>query len=186
MDPDPTGRENLVMAGGPTGMPRADVRTRAAQLPEHFRLAEIADRPSRICSGGRRRRFGLAAAPVHRPRILFFDEPTTGLAPRGRRDLWTVLEQPVADGTTVLPTTQYPEEAYHAGENLTLKNNDIGRHTWEAFIRRRRRAQCGSSSLTSARSFGVSGTFRLSRSGCPGTGSSSRRNRSGCSGSTPV
>ncbi|WP_406841083.1 ATP-binding cassette domain-containing protein [Streptomyces sp. AHU1] len=137
MDPDPTGRENLVMLGRPTGMPRADVRTRAAQLPEHFQLAEIADRPSRICSGGRRRRFDLAAALVHRPRILFFDEPTTGLAPRGRRDLWTVLEQPVADGTTVLPTTQYPEEAYHAGENLTLKNNDIGRHTWEAFIAER-------------------------------------------------
>ncbi|MEU4089028.1 hypothetical protein [Streptomyces aureus] len=68
------------------------------------------------------------------PTIL---EPTTTLAPRSRRDLWTVLEQPVADGTTVLPATQYPEEACHAGQNLALKDNDIGRHTWEAFIAER-------------------------------------------------
>ncbi|MFF3616741.1 ATP-binding cassette domain-containing protein [Streptomyces sp. NPDC002580] len=141
VDPDPAGRENLVMAGRPTGRPtgmlRADVRTRAAQLLEQFQLTEIADRPGRTNSGGQRRRFDLAAALVHRPRILFFDEPTTGLAPRGRRDLWTVLEQLVAGGTTALLTTQYMEEADRAGENLALKNNDIGKRTWEAFATER-------------------------------------------------
>jgi ABC-type multidrug transport system ATPase subunit len=120
VDPNLTGRENLVMVGRLTGMSRAEVRTRAAQLLEQFQLTEITDRPSRTYSGGRRRRFALAAAQVHRPRILFFDEPTTGLAPRSRRDLWTVLEQPVADGTTVLLTTQYLEEADHLADHLVV------------------------------------------------------------------
>lgn len=232
VDPNLTGRENLVMVGRLTGMSRADVRTRAAQLLEQFQLTEIADRPSRTYSGGQRRRFDLAAALVHRPRILFFDEPTTGLDPRSRRDLWTVLEQLVADGTTVLLTTQYLEEADHLADHLVVLDRgsviaqgtpaqlkaDLGAATASApgrrsspsarrperlpvsqtplpglprapaaaFIRRCRRAQRGSSSLTSARSTGVSGTSQHSRSGCPGTGSSSRRNRSGCSGSTPV
>jgi daunorubicin resistance ABC transporter ATP-binding subunit len=120
VDPNLTGRENLVMVGRLTGMSRADTRARAAQLLEQFRLAEIADRPSRTYSGGQRRRFDLAAALVHRPRILFFDEPTTGLDPRSRRDLWAVLEQLVADGTTVLLTTQYLEEADHLADQLVV------------------------------------------------------------------
>ncbi|MFJ4717371.1 ATP-binding cassette domain-containing protein [Streptomyces sp. NPDC088785] len=120
VDPNLTGRENLLMVGRLTGMSRADVRTRAAQLLEQFRLTEIADRPSRTYSGGQRRRFDLAAALVHRPRILFFDEPTTGLDPRSRRDLWSVLQQLVADGTTVLLTTQYLEEADHLADHLVV------------------------------------------------------------------
>ncbi|MFI7386571.1 ATP-binding cassette domain-containing protein [Streptomyces sp. NPDC049813] len=120
VDPNLTGRENLVMVGRLTGMGRADVRARAGQLLEQFRLTEIADRPSRTYSGGQRRRFDLAAALVHRPRILFFDEPTTGLDPRSRRDLWAVLEQLVADGTTVLLTTQYLEEADHLADHLVV------------------------------------------------------------------
>jgi daunorubicin resistance ABC transporter ATP-binding subunit len=120
VDPNLTGRENLLMVGRLTGLTRALARRRAAELLEQFRLADIADRPSRSYSGGQRRRFDLAAALVHSPRILFFDEPTTGLDPRSRRDLWSVLEQLVADGTTILLTTQYLEEADHLADHLVV------------------------------------------------------------------
>jgi daunorubicin resistance ABC transporter ATP-binding subunit len=120
VDPNLTGRENLVMVGRLARLPRRVARERAAELLEQFRLQEIADRPSRTYSGGQRRRFDLAAALVHRPKILFFDEPTTGLDPRSRRDLWTILEKLVADGTTILLTTQYLEEADHLADHLVV------------------------------------------------------------------
>jgi ABC-2 type transport system ATP-binding protein len=120
VDPNLTGRENLIMVGRLASLSRPAARGRAMDLLGQFQLEDIADRPSRTYSGGQRRRFDLAAALVHRPRILFFDEPTTGLDPRSRRDLWAVLEQLVADGTTILLTTQYLEEADRLADQLVV------------------------------------------------------------------
>ena len=120
VDPNLTGRENLIMVSRLTMLSRPAARARAAELIEQFNLSDIADRPSRTYSGGLRRRLDLAAALVHRPRLLFFDEPTTGLDPRSRRDLWTVLEALVADGTTILLTTQYLEEADQLADQIVV------------------------------------------------------------------
>jgi ABC-2 type transport system ATP-binding protein len=120
VDPNLTGRENLVMVGRLSMLSRRAARTRADDLLDQFDLQEIADRPSRTYSGGLRRRLDLAAALVHRPRLLFFDEPTTGLDPRSRRDLWAILEQLVADGTTILLTTQYLEEADQLADRIVV------------------------------------------------------------------
>lgn len=111
VDPNLTGTENLVMIGRLTQMPRAQIKPRAAELLELFDLSDAADRPVRTYSGGMRRRLDLAAALVHRPRVLFLDEPTTGLDPQSRAGLWQVIRTLVSDGTTVLLTTQYLEEA---------------------------------------------------------------------------
>src|SRR5260221_10362842 len=111
VDENLTGRENLRLVGKLTHVPRATYIERADLLLERFDLWDAADRTAKTYSGGMRRRLDLAAALVHRPPVLFLDEPTTGLDPSGRKDLWEVIEQLVADGTTLLLTTQYPEEA---------------------------------------------------------------------------
>ncbi|MDP1795571.1 MAG: AAA family ATPase, partial [Acidimicrobiales bacterium] len=90
---------------------------------ERFNLSHAASRPVRTYSGGMRRRLDLAAALVHRPTVLFLDEPTTGLDPRSRSNLWTVIEDLVKDGTTVLLTTQYLEEVDRLAESLPVINN---------------------------------------------------------------
>jgi ABC-2 type transport system ATP-binding protein len=107
-----TGYENLVLQGRIYGMPRRELRRRAAELLDQFGLAEAAGRQARTYSGGMRRRLDVAAALVHRPAVLFLDEPTTGLDPEGRADLWAVLTGLSAQtGTTILVTTHYLEEA---------------------------------------------------------------------------
>ncbi|MBW3611670.1 MAG: ATP-binding cassette domain-containing protein [Actinobacteria bacterium] len=111
VDANLTGRENLRLMGRLTHLPRAAIAERAAELLERFELTDAADRPSRTYSGGMRRRLDLAAALVHRPPVLFLDEPTTGLDPHSRRELWSIIGELVREGTTLLLTTQYLEEA---------------------------------------------------------------------------
>ena len=111
VDGNLTGRENLRLIGALTHLPRRAIGPRADELLEQFGLSDAGDRPARTYSGGMRRRLDLAAALVHRPPVLFLDEPTTGLDPASRSDLWDTVRGLVADGTTVLLTTQYLEEA---------------------------------------------------------------------------
>ena len=106
-----TGFENLDMIGRLYHLGRQRSRTRARELLEQFGLAEAGDRPTRTYSGGMRRRLDLAGALVAHPPVLFLDEPTTGLDPRGRTEMWDVIRTLVAEGTTLLLTTQYLEEA---------------------------------------------------------------------------
>ena len=106
-----TGRENLRMIGRLTHLPQVQIRQRADELLQTFGLTDAADRPVRTYSGGMRRRLDLAAALVHRPPVLFLDEPTTGLDPQSRSDLWDTIRELVAAGTTVCLTTQYLDEA---------------------------------------------------------------------------
>ena len=106
-----TGRENLELVGQLTHQSRSVVTKRADELLERFGLAHAADRSLKTYSGGMRRRLDLAASLVHRPPVLFLDEPTTGLDPKSRNDLWDMIRELVADGTTLLLTTQYLEEA---------------------------------------------------------------------------
>ncbi|HSS08327.1 MAG TPA: ATP-binding cassette domain-containing protein [Acidimicrobiales bacterium] len=120
VDENLTGRENLRLVGQLTHQPRSGIGPRAADLLERFDLVDAADRPVRTYSGGMRRRLDLAAALVHRPRVLFLDEPTTGLDPRGRSDLWAVIGELVADGTTLLLTTQYLEEAERLANRIVV------------------------------------------------------------------
>jgi ABC-2 type transport system ATP-binding protein len=120
VDENLTGRENLRLVGRLTHQPRELRRRRADELLERFDLAGAADRPVRTYSGGMRRRLDLAAALVHRPPVLFLDEPTTGLDPQGRQDLWAMMGELVADGTTLLLTTQYLEEADRLADRIAL------------------------------------------------------------------
>lgn len=120
VDPNLTGRENLRMIGRLTHLPRAATRTRADELLERFRLVDAADRPVRTYSGGMRRRLDLAAALVHRPPVLFLDEPTTGLDPASRLDLWDLIGELVGEGTSVLLTTQYLEEADRLADRIVV------------------------------------------------------------------
>jgi ABC-2 type transport system ATP-binding protein len=120
VDENLTGRENLRMVGKLTHIPRRDIAGRAGELLARFDLVAAADRPVRTYSGGMRRRLDLAAALVHTPPVLFLDEPTTGLDPRGRNDLWTVITELVEDGTTVLLTTQYLEEAERLADRIVV------------------------------------------------------------------
>ena len=120
VDGNLTGRENLRMVGKLTHQPEAVIGERADELLHRFSLADAADRPSRTYSGGMRRRLDLAAALVHRPPVLFLDEPTTGLDPSGRNDLWGVISELVADGTTLLLTTQYLEEADRLANRIVV------------------------------------------------------------------
>jgi ABC-2 type transport system ATP-binding protein len=106
-----TGRENLVLIGTLAHLGRRSARARAAELLERFGLTGAADRPARTYSGGMRRRLDLAACLVATPCVLFLDEPTTGLDPVSRSQLWDCVKELVADGVTVLLTTQYLEEA---------------------------------------------------------------------------
>ena len=111
VDGNLTGRENLRLIGRLVHLPRRLNGERAAELLERFELSEAADRPVRTYSGGMRRRIDLAAALVNRPPLLFLDEPTTGLDPHSRNEVWRMIGELVADGTTVVLTTQYLEEA---------------------------------------------------------------------------
>jgi ABC-2 type transport system ATP-binding protein len=111
VDENLTGRENIRMVGRLNHMGWGAVRSRTDELLESFGLTDAANRPLKTYSGGMRRRLDLASALVAQPPVLFLDEPTTGLDPQSRQDLWGVIEGLVADGTTVLLTTQYLEEA---------------------------------------------------------------------------
>jgi len=120
VDENLTGRENLRMVGQLTHLDRTTARSRADELLEQFSLADAGDRPVKTYSGGMRRRLDLAAALVHRPPVLFLDEPTTGLDPHSRNDLWVVIDELVGEGTTVLLTTQYLEEADHLADRIAV------------------------------------------------------------------
>ena len=120
VDPNLTGRENLSLIGRLAQMPRHDVTPRAAELLERFDLADAADRPVKTYSGGMRRRLDVAAALVHRPPVLFLDEPTTGLDIQSRTELWAVIRELVADGAAVLLTTQYLEEADRLADRIAV------------------------------------------------------------------
>ncbi|MEO9166127.1 MAG: ATP-binding cassette domain-containing protein [Aquihabitans sp.] len=115
-----TGRENLILMGQLTHQPRSQLKPRANLLLEMFRLESAADRPLSGFSGGMRRRLDLAASLMHRPPVLFLDEPTTGLDPRSRNDLWALIRQLVVNGTTVLLTTQYLEEAEQLADAVAV------------------------------------------------------------------
>lgn len=115
-----TGRENLQMVGQLYQMRARAARQRAAELLEQFHLADAADRPAKTYSGGMRRRLDLAAALVVSPPVMFMDEPTTGLDPRNRQQLWEVIKQLVSGGTTLLLTTQYLEEADHLAHDIAV------------------------------------------------------------------
>ena len=115
-----TARENLRMVGRLTHLPNATIAARTDELLTGFALTDAADRPVKTYSGGMRRRVDLAAALVHRPPVLFLDEPTTGLDPQGRRDLWQVIDDLVAQGTTLLLTTQYLEEADRLADRVAV------------------------------------------------------------------
>jgi ABC-2 type transport system ATP-binding protein len=120
VDPLLTGRENLRLIGKVAQMPKADVMPRAAELLDRFELSNAADRPARTYSGGMRRRLDFAAALMGRPPVLFLDEPTTGLDLHSRNALWAMIKDLVAEGTTVLLTTQYLEEADRLAERLAV------------------------------------------------------------------
>ncbi|MGW1909485.1 ATP-binding cassette domain-containing protein [Streptomyces sp. NPDC002076] len=115
-----TGRENLVMVGQLYQMKGKAAKARAEELLEQFNLADAADRPTKTYSGGMRRRLDLAAALVVSPPVMFMDEPTTGLDPRNRQQLWEVIKQLVSSGTTLLLTTQYLEEADHLAHDIAV------------------------------------------------------------------
>jgi ABC-2 type transport system ATP-binding protein len=115
-----TGRENLVMVGRLYGLPRQEAERRADAVLKRFDLAFAADRRALTYSGGMRRRLDLAATLVGRPRVVFLDEPTSGLDPRSRSDLWGLVEDLSGDGTTVLLTTQYLEEADRLAERIAV------------------------------------------------------------------
>jgi ABC-2 type transport system ATP-binding protein len=115
-----TGAENLVMVGRLYGKPRAEAKARAAELLGRFDLTDAGDRSVKTYSGGMRRRLDLAAALVEAPPVLFLDEPTTGLDPRSRLDLWQTIEELVQGGTTVLLTTQYLDEADRLADRIAV------------------------------------------------------------------
>ncbi|MCC6237737.1 MAG: ATP-binding cassette domain-containing protein [Dehalococcoidia bacterium] len=120
VDPLLTGRENLVMLGQLHQLDRSEARRRAEDLLADFALADAADRLAGTYSGGMRRRLDLAATLVGRPSVLFLDEPTTGLDPRARSELWAVLDTLVNRGTTVLLTTQYLDEAERLANDIIV------------------------------------------------------------------
>jgi ABC-2 type transport system ATP-binding protein len=120
IDENLTGRENLRLMGRLTHLPKRTIGRRADELLERFGLTDAANRPAKTYSGGMRRRLDLAAALVHRPTVLFLDEPTTGLDPASRSDLWQVIEELVGDGSTVLLTTQYLEEADRLADRIAV------------------------------------------------------------------
>lgn len=115
-----TGRENLRMFGDLYHLKPKYVKQRAQELLDSFELSDAADRPAKTYSGGMRRRLDLAASLIAQPRILFLDEPTTGLDPRSRLGMWDVITGLVAGGTTVLLTTQYLEEADQLADDIVV------------------------------------------------------------------
>ncbi|MEY3340156.1 MAG: hypothetical protein RLZZ269_67 [Actinomycetota bacterium] len=133
-----TATENLEMIGRLYGMPRREARRRGLELLEQFRLTEAADRPLKTFSGGMRRRIDLAGALVADPPVLFLDEPTTGLDPRSRGELWEAIRDRVRRGTTVLLTTQYLEEADQLADEIVVIDHGraIAKGTAEELKRR--------------------------------------------------
>jgi len=142
-----TGRENLVLFGRLHRRSRAAAEARAAELLDRFDLAHAADRLARTYSGGTRRRLDLAASVVAHPPVLFLDEPTTGLDPLRREQLWVVVEELVAEGTSVLLTTQYLEEADRLADRVVVV--DRGRVVAEGTAEHLKR-HTGQSSLDAA------------------------------------
>jgi len=120
VDEDLTGTENLILVGRLLGLSWGSARRRAAELLDAFGLSEAAGRQVRTYSGGMRRRIDIAASLVTVPEILFLDEPTTGLDPRGRNQVWDLVRRIAAEGTTVLLTTQYLDEADRLAERLAV------------------------------------------------------------------
>ncbi len=120
VDENLTGRENLQLFGRLYQLTWAEASRRAAELLEQFELADAADRTVKTYSGGMRRRLDLASALSGQPRILFLDEPTTGLDPRGRLGMWDIIRGLVREGTTLLLTTQYLEEADELADKIAV------------------------------------------------------------------
>ncbi|WBB50253.1 ATP-binding cassette domain-containing protein [Verrucosispora sp. WMMA2044] len=115
-----TGRENLHMVGKLFRMSTPDIKVRATELLERFDLTEAAGRQAKTYSGGMRRRLDIAATLMSRPQLIFLDEPTAALDPRSRMDVWRIVNELVEEGTTVLLTTQYLEEADHLADSLSV------------------------------------------------------------------
>ena len=115
-----TGVENLLLIGRLLGQSRRDAKARARELLMQFHLDDAADRAAGKYSGGMRRRLDLAASLVGRPRLLFLDEPTTGLDPRSRNEMWDIIRELVGDGVTVLLTTQYLDEADQLADEIVV------------------------------------------------------------------
>jgi daunorubicin/doxorubicin transport system ATP-binding protein len=120
VDTELTGRENLVLLGRLLGLSRREAKTRTAELLEGFGLAEAGGRQAMSLSGGMRRRLDIAASLIVRPRLLILDEPTTGLDPRSRRQTWETVRAIVAQGTTVVLTTQYLDEADALSDRIAV------------------------------------------------------------------
>jgi oleandomycin transport system ATP-binding protein len=120
VDEDLTGRENLVLIGRLLNLTKPDARARAKGLLAKFELTDAGDRAIKTYSGGMRRRLDLAASLVGRPQVLFLDEPTTGLDPHARLEVWEIVRALVADGVTVLLTTQYLDEADQLADLITV------------------------------------------------------------------
>ncbi|MDQ4004735.1 MAG: ATP-binding cassette domain-containing protein [Actinomycetota bacterium] len=120
VDPNLTGRENLRLIGRLARLPRERTGPRADELLHRFDLAEAGNRPARTYSGGMRRRLDVAAALVQRPQVLFLDEPTTGLDLHSRNALWELINELVGEGTTILLTTQYLEEADRLAHDIAV------------------------------------------------------------------
>ena len=120
VDEDLTGRENLVLLGRLLGLKRPQAKSRAAELLEAFGLAESAGRLVKHYSGGMRRRLDIAASIVVTPELMFLDEPTTGLDPRSRNQVWAIVRALVAEGTTILLCTQYLEEADQLADGIAV------------------------------------------------------------------
>ncbi|MBF6507527.1 ATP-binding cassette domain-containing protein [Nocardia farcinica] len=115
-----TAEENLLLMADLWRLPRAEGRRRAAELLERFDLQDAARKPAATCSGGMRRRLDIAMTLISRPRIIFLDEPTTGLDPRSRRGTWQLIRELVADGVTIFLTTQYLEEADQLADRIAV------------------------------------------------------------------
>jgi ABC-2 type transport system ATP-binding protein len=126
-----TGRENLEMVGRLYRLGGRESRVRAGELLERFELTDAGNRPAKTYSGGMRRRLDIAASLIARPRVLFLDEPTTGLDPRSRLGMWEFIADLVSDGTTILLTTQYLEEADRLADRMVVidKGRVIARGT---------------------------------------------------------
>jgi oleandomycin transport system ATP-binding protein len=120
VDEDLSGTDNLVLIGRLLDLSRTAAKARAAELLERFELGAAAGRSAKTYSGGMRRRLDLAASLVGRPKLLYLDEPTTGLDPHARNEVWHVVRGLVAEGTTVLLTTQYLEEADQLADSITV------------------------------------------------------------------
>src|SRR5215211_6248127 len=120
VDEDLTGRENLILLGRLLGLRRAAAKARAAELLEAFGLADAAGRLVKHYSGGMRRRLDIAASIVVTPQLMFLDEPTTGLDPRSRNQVWEIVRALVAEGTTILLCTQYLDEADRLADRIAI------------------------------------------------------------------